>query len=144
MVILQYYAGSHGGISVEKDKNPSPILLFVYNADGGILNAVKDAVKKTIAPLKYECRLCGLTYGAVSMKQEWRGFIRDLGIEVSFLHRDEFADRYGEHEYGLPAAFVVEDGKHPRVLISSEEMDATASLRDLMSLVKHSLSREGL
>ena len=68
-------------------------LIFVYNADSGILNALKDGVIKIVSPSSYQCRLCGLTFGTATMKSEWRSFIDSLGLEVSFLHKDEFHEQ---------------------------------------------------
>ena len=39
----------------------SKFLLFVYNADSGFLNAIRDGIEKIADPEGYECRLCGLT-----------------------------------------------------------------------------------
>ncbi len=58
-------------------------LIFVYNADSGLLNAVKDAIHKAISPSTYPCRLCGLTFGAVRMKSAWKEFIDGLGLPGS-------------------------------------------------------------
>ena len=70
-------------------------LIFVYNADSGVLNAVKDAVHKIFKPQTYGCNLCAVTFGPVSMKSEWGRYIEALPVSVEFLHRNEFIKQYG-------------------------------------------------
>ncbi|RPD44643.1 hypothetical protein DNI29_21175 [Hymenobacter sediminis] len=69
-------------------------LLFVYNADSGLLNSALDTLHKTLSPATYACSLCAVTYGATSMRPEWRTFLRDLPVNTTFLHRDELRQRY--------------------------------------------------
>ena len=108
-------------------------LIFVYNADSGVLNALKDAVHKTVSPETYECNLCAITYGSVSMKPEWRKFIRSLPVETEFLHRDEFLEVYGPGEADFPAIF----GPDRKLLISAEELNKCVSLEELKRLVEN-------
>ena len=70
-------------------------LIFIYNADSGFFNSLKDTVQKTVAPKSYDCKLCQVTFGAFSMKDDWREFINQLSIKVEFLHKDEFIKKYG-------------------------------------------------
>lgn len=116
-------------------------LLFVYNADSGLLNSLKDGVEKITSPLTYQCRLCGLTYGFATMKKEWKTFIDSLQIPVKFLHRNEFIEKYG-NKYGLPATFLEEVNKL-ELLISKKEMNDTESLNDLIHLVQRKLNKRG-
>jgi len=82
-------------------------LIFVYNADSSVFSQVSDAVKKIVTPSKYECNLCMVTYGAISMKDEWKEFLDALLFEKEFLHRDEFQKQYPElKSTKLPAIFI--------------------------------------
>ena len=56
-------------------------LVFVYNADSGTFNTLKDILTRIVTPNNYSCRLCGLTYGAIGMKSKWRQFL-DSGFFV--------------------------------------------------------------
>jgi hypothetical protein len=47
-------------------------LIFVYNADSGILNAIKDLIHKNVSPETYPCSLCAVTYDNLGMKREWK------------------------------------------------------------------------
>ena len=69
-------------------------LLFVYNADSGILNLLKDAAHKLLKPSTYPCSLCALTYGAVSEKSAWRKFRNHDERNMRFLHKDEFETEF--------------------------------------------------
>ncbi len=72
----------------------------MYNADSGILNALKDVAHKMLRPETYPCSLCALTYGAVSEKRKWREFRNNDGRNMRFLHKDEFEAEFGErYEY---------------------------------------------
>jgi len=115
---------------------PAP-LIFVYNADSGVLNGLKDLWAKTVHPETYPCSLCAVTYGPLGMRREWREYVRALGHEVRFLHRDEWQ---GQAEFGpvpvaLPAAFQVGPGGVLREWISAAEMGQVRTLEELMRLV---------
>ena len=127
---------------------PTPPLLFVYNADSGVLNALKDLWIKTVTPERYECQLCAVTYGPTGMKREWRRFVAGLSANsaagdgpetrVRFLHKDELAAQYGLTGPPLPAAFVLVGGQ-PQPWLSAEQLNACRSLSDLKTLVQNSL-----
>jgi hypothetical protein len=118
-----------------------PTLLFVYNADSGKLNALKDYVHKIVKPSTYPCSLCAVTYGNLGMKSEWKVFVAGLGIPTEFLHRDEFCARYDCHDVTYPVAILVENGNHTE-FISTEEFDSTTGLENLIKLVNKKLKRK--
>ena len=111
-------------------------LLFVYNADGGLLSGLKDAFHKILSPATYPCSLCGITHGAAQMRPEWKAFVQALPMPVTFVHRDEFVRDYPQ--WGgqrLPAAFTAKESGGLIPFIQAEEMDAT-DLNGLMALVR--------
>jgi len=109
-------------------------ILFVYNADSTFAASIKDFIIKLIAPRRYACNLCMVTYGVLRMKREWKDFIAALPQTVEFLHRDEFRDRYRD-DAPLPAVFGLEANK-PRLLIGAEEINQLHTLSELKELVK--------
>ena len=109
-------------------------LLFVYNADSGLFNTMADIGHKIFSPDTYECALCALTHGYFSERQEWREFIEGLDCECSFLHRDEFLNRYPCLETDLPAVFRFVDGQ-PVVCATPEAIRKCKSLEALKLLV---------
>jgi len=115
-------------------------LLFVYNADGGLLSGLKDAFHKILSPATYPCSLCAVTHGATSMRPEWKAFIKTLPVAVEFLHRDEFVRGYPQwRAQKLPAAFAVGEDGLLTAFIDASEMDA-ADLNGLMQLVQQRLA----
>lgn len=110
-------------------------LIFVYNADGGIINMVIDLIHKNVSPGTYQCSLCAVTWDNRGMKREWKQFVSQLGREVEFLHRDELAKKYEIRGVPLPAAFVHCMDEEPELWLDSEKMDSCKSLGDLKELV---------
>ncbi|WP_460555732.1 hypothetical protein [Hymenobacter daeguensis] len=114
-------------------------LVFVYNADGGRLAGLKDLFHKILSPATYPCSLCAITYGATSMRPEWRGFVKTLPVPVDFLHRDEFVRGYPQWaRHPLPAAFALSENGELTPFIDAATMDAT-DLNGLMELVRRHL-----
>ena len=115
-------------------------IIFVYNADSGIINAMKDWAHKIVSPETYPCSLCALTYDNLGMRRPWREFVQELGYEVEFLHRDELDEKYDIRDVPLPAAFIHHDEKL-NLLINSDTMDACQSLDELQALVQTTLQQ---
>ncbi|MFX0002475.1 MAG: hypothetical protein ACFE9C_03485 [Candidatus Hodarchaeota archaeon] len=110
------------------------LLIFVYNADSGVINLVKDFWKKILRPSAYECNLCMQTFGPFSMKKDWKSFINNLDIETEFLHRDEFEKKFNINNAKYPSAYILEDGKL-KLIISDDEMNSVKSLDEMEVLV---------
>ena len=115
--------------------DPDRSLVFVYNADSGLLNSIKDLFHKNFKPATYPCRLCALTYNNAGMISDWKRFTDGLDISVKFLHKDEFNDRFQNKDLGLPAAFLIDDDEI-RTLISAVEMNDLSDLEELIELVR--------
>ena len=88
----------------------SRILVFVYNADSGAINLVKDFWKKMVKPSSYECNLCMQTFGTFDVKKDWKKFINSIEIDSEFLHKDEFEEKYGILDAKFPSAYLNEEG----------------------------------
>lgn len=115
-------------------------LLFVYNGDSSIMAQLKDSVQKLVSPSTYQCSLCNLTYGAVSMKNEWKEFIDSLAVKSDFLHKDEFRKKYPElNSLQLPAVFAIEDQSIKQIITASEISDQK-TLIDLENLLKQKIN----
>jgi hypothetical protein len=111
-------------------------LIFVYNADSGFISSLKDTAHKLVSPDTYPCNLCRITYPGMTMRDDWREFIKSLPHEVIFLHRDEFHKRYqSQKQVPLPAIFA-EDSEGVRVLISKNEINQMKNIDELMRVVK--------
>ncbi|MEM9310083.1 MAG: hypothetical protein AAGA34_01440 [Pseudomonadota bacterium] len=121
-------------------------LILVYNADTGLIQALMHAVHKQVWPDTYPCSLCALTYGAVSMRGDWKAFWQALDAKVDFYHRDDFTQDFpalgtgGVREVALPSILISEAGEEPRVLIANCELDVMANVDQLMHRVSAKLT----
>jgi hypothetical protein len=111
----------------------TPKLIFVYNADSGLTNALLDVGTRIFAPEKYPCTLCAVTYGPFGKKDQWKKFINTLPYPVEFLHKDDFEKAYSHPKNGYPALFI-DDGKLTQ-LMGSEEFSDIKTLEDLKQAV---------
>ena len=109
-------------------------LVFAYNAESGVFNALADAAHKIFSPRTYACNLCALTHTAVGMRSEWRRFLDGLGRPLEFLHADELEARYGLSGVPLPAIFRRE-GEGLEVLADADSINVCRTLDDLKRLV---------
>ena len=114
-------------------------LIFIYNANTGMFNAITDSAHKLFSPKTYSCNLCKLTYGLRSMKEEWADFIKSLEAELEFLHRDEFHKQFPHRkDEKLPAIFKKQDNKI-ELIIPADKIEKAKSIQDLIKLVKKML-----
>ncbi len=128
-------------------------LVFIYNADSGVMNTVKDWWHKLLKKSTYECNLCVQTFGAFGMKKDWKSFTENLNVPVNFLkkdkfsleflHRDEFKEKYDIQDAKFPSAYIQSESEF-KLFISQEEMNSVKSLDNLMELVNHKIEEEGL
>lgn len=109
-------------------------LVFVYNAESGIFNALADLAHKVLSPKTYSCNLCALTYSHVGMRKEWKRFLRNLNTSVEFLHRDELKKRYRIDDVPLPAIFTRE-GDELSLWIDARAIKECETLNDLRQLM---------
>lgn len=116
----------------QKTKKTTKIV-FVYNADSGIVNGLFDSLHKTFRPKTYSCNLCALTYGLTSMKKDWKQFLDSLPYEITFLHRDEFKKHYPDVKVKLPAILL--NDIVVSVLVSAKELNQIKNLDELTQVV---------
>lgn len=115
-------------------------LIFVYNADSDFLSQAKNFITKAVDPDSYKCNLCKITYGTVVIKQEWRDFIENSDIDMDFLHKDEFLDKYpGRKDVDFPAVFEKKDGSIKEV-ITAEEINKMNDVEDLKNKLEELIS----
>ena len=118
-------------------------LVFVYNADGGTINGIKDYFHKIFSPSTYDCNLCGISFGLGGMKKDWKNYIEELSLPVEFLHRDEFNEQYPNAQKQFPSAWIKRNNEL-ELLISQEEINIPKSLDDLILLTKKKLQNRNL
>lgn len=108
-------------------------LIFIYNADSGVVNTVKDIGHKLFSPQTYDCFLCSLTHGTFRENPEWKAFREEAGCEMVFLHRDEFEKQY-DAKVEYPA--ILREGDSLEIAISKEKLASFSSLASLMDAVR--------
>ncbi len=116
-----------------------PKMLFVYNADRGVFNAMADIAHKIFSPESYECALCNLTHGYFRERAGWKAFVEGLTADCEFLHRDEFRRRYPNSEQRLPAVFRVGENGELEPLLDAERLDSIGDASELQRVVREHL-----
>lgn len=108
-------------------------LIFIYNADSGLVNTVKDIGHKLFSPQTYDCLLCSLTHGTFRENPEWKTFREHAESEMVFLHRDEFEQQYKvKMEYPV----ILQEANSLEVAIPRERFASFTSLNNLMDAIK--------
>lgn len=118
----------------------TPTIMMVYNADAGVFNAMSDAFHKAVSPDTYQCSLCVVTHGIVSMRFQWRTFLGSLPLKKKFCHRDDFADDFPGVHVALPAILLDVADSKPKVLVSQEELSSIDDLSKLIMLTEQRLA----
>jgi len=119
----------------DTDRPKTRELLFVYNADSGLFNAMADTAHKVFSPQTYACNLCKVTYGLMTEKRAWRRFIEDLDVDALFVHRDELRQRFPKLDIQLPAVLRRSDDQAPEVSLAAEALNRCESIDELTALV---------
>lgn len=113
-------------------------LLFVFNANSGLDNALLDTGRRIVQPKDYPCALCMVTYGAFGMKKDWKEFIKTLPYPVRFLHKDELTKELPSIVFSPPGLILVVD-KSATVLLQAENFESIHGLEDLKLRVREVL-----
>lgn len=108
-------------------------LLFVYNADSGMLNTAKDIGHKLFSPQTYDCFLCSLTHGTFRENPQWKTFRENSAIEMQFLHRDEFEKKFDE-KFEYPV--ILKQADSLEVAVSKDVLGSFSSLDNLIEAVE--------
>lgn len=123
-------------------------LIFVYNANSGIHNAILDSAHKIISPDTYACNLCDITYGTIKEDSVWRKYRKKnkklskaqdpKAIEMEFLHKNQFIKRHDSKErdtYTYPIVLAVKNN-YMEVFIHTEILDVVETSEELIELIE--------
>ncbi len=113
-------------------------ILFIYNADSDIFSALSDFAHKMFSPKTYQCNLCALTYGNITMRRQWRSYLNELDMEKQFFHKDEFSKQHPDASVNLPAILLENDGKL-HSLVAMEQINQLTSLDELITALEQGL-----
>ncbi len=122
------------------NENNDEKLIFIYNANSGLVNTIKDFWHKALRPSTYNCNLCQTTFGVFGAKKEWKSFVNGLGIDSEFLHKDEFLEKYNIKDAKYPSAYITKNG-NLSIFITQEEMNKVATLEEMEEMVSSKLKQ---
>jgi len=112
-------------------------LIFIYNADSGLRNALIDGAHKIFSPATYECSLCAITYGTFTENKGWKKFRVESDLQMEFLHKDEFANTYKSkfgHKFSFPIV-LIETMVGLEVLVKTKELNALENATELIGII---------
>jgi hypothetical protein len=113
-------------------------LLFVYNANAGIVAGIMDSLHKTFSPSTYPCNLCAITYGALRMDPTWKAWLRAQPFESTFYHHSDFRVAYPDLTVDLPVILIEQQGRI-QTLVAATEFKETPSVTELIILIESRL-----
>lgn len=120
-----------------------PRLVFVYNADAGVVAGLLDLVHKTVSPATYPCSLCGVTYGPLGMKPVWRAWLEALPTASVFFHRPDFRAAFpSAAAWPLPLV-ALDGGSGLRLLLSADDLTRLPTVDGLIEAIERRLQPVG-
>lgn len=118
-------------ISLQSNTGTPPELLFVYNANATVYAVTIDFFHKLFSPETYQCNLCRVTYGPVSMKREWKEFLASLPYNILFYHKDQFSRVFPEaFNMTFPVVFIRKEGTLSTVM-QTDEINRISTVEEL-------------
>lgn len=120
------------------DKHEDTKLIFIYNANSGMRNALLDGAHKALSPNTYQCNLCDLTFGVINEKRAWKKFREEGNLNMEFIHKDEFKIEYASkfgYKFEFPIILVIVDNEL-QVFISTKELNELDNTEALIELIK--------
>ena len=117
-------------------------LLFVYNANSGLLDKIIDGAHKIVSPSTYECNLCAITFGSFTEDELWKAFRENSNLNMRFYYKDEFQKKYRSKwlpKFEFPVILVVKDGNlEPFIL--KDDLNMLTSSEALIEEIKKRLA----
>ena len=117
-------------------------LIFIYNANSGVVNELIDFAHKIVSPETYDCNLCVISYGAFSMKKKWSTYIETLPFKSTFTYKDKFS-KNGYNNLKFPSVFIQSNEKLEEI-ISATEINEIKNLDQLIGLLNQKLYQQGI
>ncbi|MGK7958822.1 MAG: GTPase [Crocosphaera sp.] len=113
-------------------------IIFVYNANSGVMNTVLDIGHKILSPETYECNLCNITYGILTEKKEWKAFRESSSDELEFLHKDEFEQKY-QQVRDYPIVLMSNPKNELQELINKHDLNKMENAEQLIQKLQDSI-----
>ena len=112
---------------------PAARLLFVYNADAGIVAGLFDIAHKLVSPATYPCSLCAATHGTFAMRREWRDYLATLPLPAAFYHRLDFQAAYPALAAAPLPLIARDDGGAVTILLDAAVLARLTTVPALMA-----------
>ena len=117
-------------------------LIFIYNAESGVVNELIDFAYKIVSPDKNNCNLYAISYGAFFMEKKWLTYIETLPFKSTFTYKDKFfKNEYSDIEF--PSVFMRSNEKLDEI-ISATEINEIKNLDQLIDLLNQKLYQQGI
>ncbi|MGR3276141.1 GTPase [Acaryochloris marina NIES-2412] len=120
-------------------------LIFIYNADAGLVNAALDIAHKVLSPDTYSCNLCMLTHDTFTERSAWQAFRESYSVPMEFLHKDEYEQKVNDqsslkskktHSYPI---ILKEDQGQIDIFIDTPELNAIKDVNRLINTIQERL-----
>ena len=111
-------------------------IIFIYRESRGLFDAVSGWTHKLLSPATYDCALCRITFSLSDMLVPWKSYLDLLPFPKTFLHRDEFKVQYPTLAATPLPVILAEKDCGREILLSAEEIRASASLSRLINLMQ--------
>jgi hypothetical protein len=129
-----------GDFYEENKKNEK--LIFIYNASNTPLSVSLDFIHKIVSPSTYQCSLCKVTYGNVSMHSKWKKYIETSNYTFEFLYKNNYIKYHKDLKVEeFPVAYIY-DGNKYELFISKQEFDLHSNLDSLIDIVNQKLNKD--
>lgn len=120
-------------------------LIFIYNADAGLINTALDIAHKVLSPDTYSCNLCMLTHDTFAERTAWKAFRESFPISMEFLHKDEYEQKLNEPSldeskktYSYPI-ILKEDQGQIDIFIDTVELNQIKDVNHLIRSIQERL-----
>ena len=112
--------------------NDKKKLIFIYNANSGVINAAIDYLHKMFSPETYNCSLCSLTYNNFGKIGKWKKFLDSCNYDLVFIYRDYLEKMGIDRSIKLPAILLTDYS----ILITSSVIQSYENLDELIKNVR--------
>jgi len=117
-------------------------LIFVYNANSGLLDKIMDGAHKIMSPSTYDCNLCAITFGAFTEDELWKAFRENTEFSMEFYHKDEFQQQFKSKwlpKYDFPV-ILLQSEMELELFIAAEVLNGLTSSEGLIEEITKRLS----
>jgi len=115
-------------------------LLIVYNADEGWSASLMDAVHKVIKPSTYQCSLCMIDHGALTIRKPWKKWLESRPEEKEFFHKQDFERAYPA-QAGTPLPVIMLDRSgEVEMLLDNKTLDELGEVDNLIAAMEKALA----